>query len=174
MVRVVVRHRGDGRAIYDEVPAPPPPDVITADFETIEHRMVAWMGRRVGKSALFGMKYGTKQLAWSQAARMFGSNQGKAPRDPSNGPFSVVLDPSRKWVRRSKRHGGMKEPGHKVINANGWRVHRGSKASCDSVCDNLNTEHAKWIMTKEDDRFMFIDSDTLYRNTMQRFGRINP
>lgn len=176
--RVLIRHRGDGRAITREVKEFEKPSLDIAkqaaffgvDFATMEKRVAAYGGRltnnmvqsasrQYGKSAALSMMYGMTPQGFKaikammgniQRQRMFQENGGVGARHPKNGPFKVV---EYHGSQRNKK----KRYSHKVINKNGYRVHRSGQQSCTAVAERLNMEYAKYLMLKPDepDQTMF-------------------
>jgi hypothetical protein len=63
-------------------------------------------------------------------------------RDASNGPFEVTLYNG----KRSRMAGGKRA--YKVVNKNNVRIFRGTLGACNHKRDELNYEHALWIMLK--------------------------
>jgi hypothetical protein len=173
--KVLIRYRGDGRAITREVEEFDKPSLDVAkqaaffgvDFATMEKRVAAFGGRltenmvvqsaarQYGKAAALGMMYGMtpkgfRAMSYNyQQSHMFSRNGGMGARDPKNGPFRI--EPYKGSTRKREKYS------HKVVNKNGYRVHRGGMQSCRSKRDLLNTEYAKWLMIKPDepDQTMF-------------------
>jgi hypothetical protein len=161
--KVLIRHRGDGRAItrtvedFDE----PMKSSLFIDLETrimagyggkLTQNMVQSAARQYGKAAALGMMYGMGAARVSfQQQKMFQDNGGVSARNPKNGPFRVV-EYGGSQRNRKKRYS------HKVINKNGYRVHRSGEQSCNAVCERLNIEYAKYLMLKPDER----DDQTMF------------
>lgn len=134
------------------------PNVTQFHDETIYHAWGPAEQRHAEKQMQLAMHYGMaanqlvwtqtgrqqgKSLSWQRIKRMWNRNIGSPfARAVENGPFKI--EPYN--GRRSKVSGGA--PAYKVVNRFGVRVHRGSYGSCQHKEEELNFEHAKWIMLK--------------------------
>jgi hypothetical protein len=156
---VITRHRGDGRAIRREIADFDEPlrteleiegRTIYMDLESViaarvyggnlHENMVQSQARQLGKSAALGIMYGHGAGVFQREIWMDSREKVVGARNPKNGPFRVE-----RYNARTKQT----KYAFKVVNAHGYRVHRGGAQSCCDVCATLNTEYAKHLMLKE-------------------------